>query len=177
MSIVQNRPLAKSSFWVTIRNMSGSAGAPRGTRWGEQEGGFNPTWKKLYYETTWTNFSGINETHQSGNYASGRGTRLYNVIGPRKIEDVQLAAPYNPNMAEKIEEIWYKYISEPLLIIVQPQLPNPEQELRKVPGSKPYRMEGCQFKTFKAVDVDRESGEPSMMELTFTVDEWSRGQP
>ena len=173
MTIIANRPLAKSSFWVTI--MDGLTANPK-FNWSDRAAGKNPTWQKLYYETTWTNFSGINETHQTGNYASGKGTRLYNVIGPRKIEDVQLAAPYNPNMMEEIEDIWYHYKSDPILIIVQPQLPNAEQRLEPVPNSKPYRLEGCQFKTLKEIDVDRESGEPSMMELTFTVDEWSRGQ-
>lgn len=171
MSIVANRPLAKSSFWVTIED--GVSATPK-LAWNEAAGGFNPNWKKLYYETTWTNFSGINETHATGNYASGKGTRLYKVLGPRNIEDVQLAAPYNPVFAERIERIWLKYKSDPLLITVTPMLPNAEQELEIVAGTKKYRMEGCQLKTLKEIDVDRESGEPSMLELTFTVDEWFR---
>ena len=173
MSILTDRPLAKSSFWVTITNMSGeNAASGTAASWDFKAGGYQPNYKKLYYETTWTNFSGINETHATGNYASGKGTRLYKVIGPRNIEDVQLATPYNPSQAEQIEKIWYTYRSDPMIINVQPQFPNAEQKLENV--GRPYKMEGCQFKTFKAVDVDRESGEPGMIELTFTVDEWER---
>ena len=76
-------PIPKSAFIVTVNGM----------------------------ETIWTTFSGIVDTAESGQYANGTGNRIYKVVGPRAIDDVTLAAPYDPAFAHTIEQIWSDYDS------------------------------------------------------------------
>jgi hypothetical protein len=117
-----------------------------------------------------TQFSGINDTASSSEYASGTGNRIRKVVGPRTIDDVTLTAPYDPEFATEAEIFWLEYECEPLTITIQPTTcgNNP------VDLGDPYVLYGCRLQSLKTGEVDRESSDVQKIELTFTVDYWTR---
>jgi hypothetical protein len=133
-------PIPKSAFIVTISGM----------------------------ETIWTQFSGIVDTAESGQYANGTGRRIYKVVGPRALDDVTLTAPYDPVLAHAIEQIWSNYNCEFITIVIQPTTCNGENS-----NSTPYVLNGCQLTSLTVAEMDRESGDVGTIELVFTVNSWN----
>jgi hypothetical protein len=133
-------PIPKSAFIVTISGM----------------------------ETIWTQFSGIVDTAESGQYANGTGRRIYKVVGPRALDDVTLTAPYDPVLAHAIEQIWSDYNCEFITIVIQPTTCNGENS-----NSTPYVLNGCQLTSLTVAEMDRESGDVGTIELVFTVNSWN----
>lgn len=122
-------------------------------------------------EMYFTNFSGINDSAESGSYANGLGNRIFKVSGPRTLDDITLSAPYDPDEAEKVEELWLDYNCEYLTVTVQPvTCGNSFDNI----GS-PYILEGCLLQSYKAAEVDRESGDVGTIEITLTANSWRRG--
>lgn len=135
-------PIPKSAFIVTISGM----------------------------ETIWTTFSGIVDTAESGQYANGTGNRIYKVVGPRSVDDVTIAAPYDPTLAATIESIWQSYSCEFITITVQPTTCDGSTS-----NGSSYTLNGCQLQQLTVAEMDRESGDVGTIELVFTVNSWSRG--
>jgi hypothetical protein len=135
-------PIPKSAFIVTISGM----------------------------ETIWTTFSGIVDTAESGQYANGTGNRIYKVVGPRAVDDVTIAAPYDPTLAATIESIWTSYSCEFITITVQPTTCDGSTS-----NGSSYTLNGCQLQQLTVAEMDRESGDVGTIELVFTVNSWSRG--
>lgn len=135
-------PIPKSAFIVTISGM----------------------------ETIWTTFSGIVDTAESGQYANGTGNRIYKVVGPRAVDDVTIAAPYDPTLAATIESIWQSYSCEFITITVQPTTCDGSTS-----NGSSYTLNGCQLQQLTVAEMDRESGDVGTIELVFTVNSWSRG--
>jgi hypothetical protein len=140
---------------------------------------FTPITKAAYVVTvtewgadyTFTQFSGINDSAASGEYAGGTGNRIYKVVGPRTIDDVTLTAPYDPALSAGLDSIWQLYDCEELTIVVQPTTcGNNPTDL-----GPPFILYGCRLLSYKNGEVDRESGDVQTIELTLTVDNWSRG--
>lgn len=117
-----------------------------------------------------TTFSGINDTAATGEYANQTGNRIYKVVGPRTLDDVELSSPYDPILAQQAEQFWLDYQCDPLTITVQPVLCDGETET-----GPPYILEGCQVMNLQVGEVDRESGDVATITLSFTVNSWRRG--
>lgn len=117
-----------------------------------------------------TTFSGINDSAATGEYANERGNRIYKVVGPRTLDDVEMSAPYDPILSQPIEEFWLDYACEYLTITVQPVLCDGETEI-----GPPYILEGCQISNLQVAEADKESGDVATITVTFTVNSWRRG--
>ena len=122
------------------------------------------------FETIWTTFSGIVDSAETGQYANGTGNRIYKVVGARSIDDVTIAAPYDPILSAQIEQIWLRYSCEFITITVQPT--TCDGITRNGP---PYILNGCQMQQLTTAEMDRESGDVGTIELVFTVNSWTRG--
>lgn len=121
-------------------------------------------------ELYFTTFSGISDTAQTGSYANGTGNRIFKVVGPRELDDVTLSMPYDPEEAKVLETLWQEYECEFLTIVVQPTTcGNNPQNL-----GNPYIIEGAQLTSLSVGEVDRESGDVAMIELSFTANSWRR---
>ncbi|MDX1371193.1 MAG: hypothetical protein R3321_01915 [Nitrososphaeraceae archaeon] len=121
-------------------------------------------------ELYFTTFSGISDTAQTGSYANGTGNRIFKVVGARELDDVTLSMPYDPDAAKDLEDLWNDYECEYLTIVVQPTTcGNNPQNL-----GNPYILEGCLLSGLNVGEVDKESGDVSMIELSFTVNSWRR---
>lgn len=111
-----------------------------------------------------TTFNGLNDTAESGSYANGTGNRIYSVVGPRKLDDLELSSPYDPILQQAVEEFWLNYSCAPLVITVQPVLCDGLTE-----NGPAYIFEGCLLKSISQIEVDRESSDVSVTTLGFTA--------
>lgn len=122
------------------------------------------------FEFEFTQFSGINDSAETGTFANGTGNRLRKVIGPRQIDDVTLTSPYDPDLQADVEAFYLRYNCELLTITVQPTTCGNNPQNR----GNPYILHGCQLQALNTAEVDRESGDPQTIELILTVDYWNR---
>lgn len=118
----------------------------------------------------WTTFSGISDSAESGQYANGTGNRIFKLVGPRSIEDVELSSPYDPVQALETEAVWLEYNCQPLTISVQPVTCDGETSIGNA-----YILEGCQLQSLTVAEVDRESSDVGTITLKLTVNSWRRG--
>lgn len=119
--------------------------------------------------TIWTTFSGISDDRETATYANGTGNRINKVLGPSTTEDVTCSAPYDPEVALEIEQLYRNYSCEYITITVQPTTCDGDTA-----RGRPYILEGCLLKSLNVAEVDRESGSVSTIELGFTVNDWRR---
>lgn len=117
----------------------------------------------------WTTFSGINDTAETGTYANQTGNRIFKVVGPRTLDDMELSSPYDPVLAQQAEQFWLDYQCQFLSITVQPV------ECDGVTNVGPaYIIEGAQLSSLQVAEVDRESGDVGVITLSFTANSWRR---
>jgi hypothetical protein len=140
------KPITQSSFIVTI------------------------TGENLQFPAIWTTFSGVNDSADNSTYPNPTGNRIFKVVGPRTLDDLTISAPYDPDLAAIVEEIWLNYQCQFLTIIVQPTNCD-----GATPFGQPYIMDGCQLTSLNVAEVDRESGSVATIELGFTANSWRRG--
>jgi len=103
---------------------------------------------------TFTKFSGIKDSSSTGEYANGTGNRMYHVVGPRKADNINLSAPYDPNLYKSLESYWLNYNCDYITVTVTPKdcIGN-----GSAPGGGEYSLYGCRFISINTADVDRES--------------------
>ena len=119
----------------------------------------------------WETFSGVNDTTQTTPYSDGRSNRLHKHRGPRQVEDVTIAKPYNPEKDAPIIEWWRAWCSangEEVTITIQPVRYCPEPT-KYGPATTLF---GCKPASLKYVNVDKKSSNIAMIELSFTVDDY-----
>lgn len=120
---------------------------------------------------SFTKFSGINDSASSGEYANGTGNRMFHVVGPRKTDNINLSAPYDPVLFKSLESYWLNYNCDYITVTVTPKdcLGNGSAQ-----GGGEYSLYGCRFISIKTADVDRESGNVQTIEISLTVNSWDR---
>lgn len=150
----KERPLSKSMYQVRI-----SAGV---------EGAIVDN---IYF----TSFSGINDKSESIKYADGRRQRLFKMIGSRDIEDIMLSVPYKPEEHKPLIKAWKLYNCQELQIEIQRVACGTSGATDEIPIGEPIILTGCIWVGFKGWEADRASNDASMLELTFTVDNWEDG--
>lgn len=136
------KPITKASFLMTVEGIN------------------------LY----WTTFSGVSDSAETGQYAQGTGNRIFKVVGPRSIEDVELSSPYDPAISQEVEQFWLDYNCQPLTITIQPV-----QCDGITASGAAYILEGAQLQALTVAEADRESGDVGTITLKLTVNEWRRG--
>ncbi|MDX1370840.1 MAG: hypothetical protein R3321_00130 [Nitrososphaeraceae archaeon] len=78
--------------------------------------------------------------------------------------------PYDPDASKTLEALWRDYECEYITIVVQPTTcGNNAQNI-----GNPYILEGCLLTSISLGEVDKESGDVGMVELSFTVNSWRR---
>ena len=120
---------------------------------------------------TFTKFSGIKDSSDSSDYANGTGNRIYQVVGPRKADNVTLTAPYDPTIFKQLEIYWLQYNCREITVTVTPK--DCVGSGSAVAGGQ-YTCYGCQFMSINTADVDRQSGNVQEIEVQLTVNSWDR---
>ena len=118
-----------------------------------------------------TKFSGIKDSSDTSDYANGTGNRIYHVVGPKKADNVNLSAPYDPLIFKQLEQFWLQYNCNPITITVTPRDCSGQGS---APAGGQYICYECQFVSVSTGEVDRESGEVQSIDAEFTVNYWDR---
>jgi hypothetical protein len=142
------RPLTKSQYEVSFTALNG------------------PTFTAVF-----TKFGGIKDSSDSSDYANGTGNRIFHVVGPRKADNVDLTAPYDPTIFKALETFWLEYNCNPITITVTPRDCSGRGS---APAGGAYICYECQFVSINTADVDRESGNVQEIQVTFNVNYWER---
>jgi len=120
---------------------------------------------------TFTKFSGIKDSSDSSTYANGTGNRLFHLVGPRKMDDITLNAPYDPTLFKQLEQYWLTYNCEYITVTVTPRSCTGDTS---APAGGQYTCYECRFISLNTADVDRESGNPQEIEVQFTCNYFDR---
>lgn len=120
---------------------------------------------------TFTKFSGIKDSSDSSTYANGTGNRLFHLVGPRKMDNITLQAPYDPTLFKQLEQYWLNYNCEYITVTVTPRDCTGNGS---APAGGQYTCYECRFINLNTADVDRESGNPQEIEVQLTVNYFDR---
>ena len=120
-------------------------------------------------EIFFTSFSGISDSADTSTYPSGTGNRILPLIGPRTISEVTLATPHDPATSQDIEELWQEYACESLTVTIQPL------DCAGESVGQPYILDGVLLSGISLGEVNRDSSEANMIELTLQPSTWRRG--
>lgn len=120
-----------------------------------------------------TSFSGINDTAETSSYPSGMGTRILPLVGPRTLAEITLSAPHAPDSAnfKALEDLWLNYDCTYKTVTIQPV--DCSEESNAI--GQPYILDGCLITGIQFGEVNRDSAEASMVELTLSPGTWRRG--
>lgn len=125
-----------------------------------------------------TKFSGIQDQAQSVDYADGQSVRIQKLIGPRSIQPITLSTPFDPVLHADVIDFWRGYSSDGtnsmcafITVTITPvtcgETPEP------LPGGRIIILPECKLNSVKFGEVDRSQPAVSMIELGFTVNDYS----
>jgi hypothetical protein len=138
--------------------------------------------------------SGGDIERDSSEYANGSGNQIYQVVGPQKISNVTLKAPYDLKLMSYLEPVIFRYscgVGETITITpvsCQGEIitdttqtansPNPFSISGVTPIAigEPYIYSGARLKKYSPPKVDRKSAAVAMFEIEFIVNTVSRGR-
>jgi hypothetical protein len=143
-------------------------------------------------EFYFTEKSGGKVTSESADVPNGSGNKIFKITGPVKVENITLKAPFDPGLIGQIEPLVLQFSCQGTDLIIQPVdcqgrigtvpdgtstpiagLPN---DLIATPVGEAYIYKNARVVSYMPPDVDRKSGESSMIEIEFVADEMVRGR-
>lgn len=133
-------------------------------------------------------------TRDSSDYANGSGNAIYHVVGPQKISNVTLKAPYDPTLMAYLEPIIFAYscgLENNITITPVSCNGNPTTGTAPAPANAansfsiagvtpipigtPYVYSGARMTKYVMPKVDRKASTVAMFEIEFVVNEVTRG--
>ena len=134
----------------------------------------NSQWKvnisTIASDLYFTSFSGIKDQAQTSTYADGTTGRIYQVKGPRQLQQFTLSIPFdpeNPSMQALIAH-WQTKPCEAVNILVTPVACGDQGEAR----GQTININSAQMISLSYAQVDRTSSNVSMLELGFIADDF-----
>lgn len=146
---------------------------------------------KFYF----TEKDGGNIERSTSEYANGSGNTLYQIVGPQKISNVTLKAPYDLKYMSYLEPLIFAYscgltntitvtpVSCNGEIISTTAAPANAANAFSIAGvtplalGTPYIYTGARMLKYTMPKVDRKSANVSMFEIEFVVNSVARGVP
>jgi hypothetical protein len=112
-------------------------------------------------------FSGIRDTAATSQYASGFTQRVYNLKGPKTLSECTVSAAWDPVQMADIVDYWKASTCDFLSLTITPVTcgENPQPL-----GTRTIIIPDAQMTSLNFGQVDRTSGNPSTIELTFVGD-------
>lgn len=142
-------------------------------------------------EFYFTEKSGGKVSAESSDVPNGSGNKIFKISGPIKVDNVTLKAPFDPGLIGQIEPLILAFSCQGSDLIIQPVdcqgsigtvpdgtttpiagLPN---DLIATPVGSAYVYKNARVTSYNPPEVDRKSGDYSMIEIEFIVDSLERG--
>lgn len=133
----------------------------------------NSQWKVSFSfgtnEHFFTTFSGIKDNAQTSTFADGQSNIIYNLRGPRQLQQMTLSTPFAPDTHKEIITWWKEYTCDPITINIQVVDCN---GVAIVDGGS-VLVTDAQVTSLSFAQVDRTSSNVAMLELGFVGNEFT----
>lgn len=117
-----------------------------------------------------TSFSGITDTAATSQYADGMRQRVKQLKGIRTLREATISTPFDPRIHFDIVDFWKTSGCEFSTVTITPVTCGEDpQQL----GSRTIIIPDAQFTSVTFGAVDRTSGNPSTIEITFVMDNFT----
>lgn len=114
-----------------------------------------------------TSFSGIRDTAATGNYSDGVRQRVYNLKGVKTLAEMTISTPFDPVIHTDIVDFWKSHGCEFITVTVSPVTCGEDPQPL---GTRQIILPDAQLTSLNFGQVDRTSGNPSTIEITFVSD-------
>jgi hypothetical protein len=114
-----------------------------------------------------TSFSGIRHTASTAQYADGVTQQIYQLKGPKTLAEFNLAVPFDPTIHFDVIDFWKNSGCDYLSLTVTPVTCGEDPQPL---GTRTIIVPDAQMTSLNFGVVDRTSGNPSTIELTFVGD-------
>lgn len=114
-----------------------------------------------------TSFSGIRHTASTAQYADGVTQQIYQLKGPKTLAEFNLAVPFDPTIHFDVIDFWKTSGCDYLSLTVTPVTCGEDPQPL---GTRTIIVPDAQMTSLNFGIVDRTSGNPSTIELTFVGD-------
>jgi len=128
-------------------------------------------------QSYWQSFSGVDDQSQTSVFSDGFDRRMYDRVGPRKLQPITLTKGYDPDQDDAIVDFWNAQQSAPrgnqgVTVSVQPvqYLPDPQNL------GTPVVLFGFRPTQFKGWEADKTSQDTSLLTLVGVISNWSKGR-
>lgn len=116
-----------------------------------------------------TSFSGIKDQAQTSTYADGSSSRIYQLKGPRQLQQFTLSVPFDPEQHRSVVEFWKNQPCKTVSITVTPVTCGDEPTAI---GPK-ITITDAQLISLSFAQADRTSANVSMLELGFIANDFT----
>jgi hypothetical protein len=123
-------------------------------------------------DTYWVSFSGIDDQAQTSEHSDGLSNRVYELIGPRKLQPITLTKELDPIKDKAIIDWWQNYqegVTKSETVSVTPVKYSPKPE----PFGPTVTIYGVRPKMLKGFEADKKSNDASTLELQLICDDWT----
>jgi hypothetical protein len=114
-----------------------------------------------------TSFTGIRDTAATSQYADGITQRVFQLKGVKTLQEATIATPFDPQIHFDMVDFWKAHGCEFVTIFITPVTCG--EDPRPL-GSRRIIIPDAQFTSLNFGQVDRTSGVPSTIEMTFVMD-------
>lgn len=117
-----------------------------------------------------TSFSGIRDTAATSQYPDGQTQRIYQLKGPKTLAEFNLSTPFDPTIHHDIVDFWASSGCDFISLTVTPVTCGEDPQPL---GTRTIIVPDAQMTSLNFGVVDRTSGNPSTIELTFVGDSFT----
>jgi hypothetical protein len=122
-------------------------------------------------DTYWVTCSGVKDRAQTSDHSDGLSNRVYQRIGPRKLEPITLTKEFDPIKDAPILDWWRTYCdgttkSETMSIVPIKYCPKVETI------GKGFTLYGCRPVELNGPEADKKSADAAMLEIVLIADDW-----
>lgn len=122
-------------------------------------------------DSYWEKFSGIKDKAETTEYNDGLSNRKFQLVGPRKLDEIELEKAYDPVADAPIIRWWRNFCdgkteAVTISIVSVTYCPNIE------PFGPTKILYGCKPVSLEYAEVDKTSNDISKLKLTFIADDW-----
>lgn len=122
-------------------------------------------WKHYF-----TSFSGIRDTAANSQYADGQRQRVFQLKGVKTLQEATIMTPFDPRVHYDMVDFWKSSGCEFVTITITPVTCGEDPQPL---GSRTIIIPDAQFTSLNFGAVDRTSGAPSTIEMTFVMDNFT----
>jgi len=115
-------------------------------------------------------FTGIKDTAVTSPYADGSTQRVFQLKGPKTLTEMTLSTPFDPTVHYDIVDFWKSNGCEFVTLQVTPVTCSEDPQPL---GTRTIIVPDAQMTSLTFGSVDRTSGNPSTIEITFVGDNFT----